>query len=87
MSNATAEGRIGMIMRSNERDPGEFTVRRVLSAAERRLVGPFVFVDHMAPAKFPPGKGIAVRPHPPKHFSRAQQGEEYLTVFRNLIGK
>ncbi|MGB5334989.1 MAG: hypothetical protein WBN07_05185 [Woeseiaceae bacterium] len=79
MSNATAEGRIEMLMRSNERDLGEFTVPRVLSAAERRMVGPFVVVDHMGAAKSPPGKGIAVRPHPPKDFSRAQQGEEYLS--------
>jgi redox-sensitive bicupin YhaK (pirin superfamily) len=28
------------------------------------MVGPFVFLDHMGPAVFPPGKGIAVRPHP-----------------------
>jgi redox-sensitive bicupin YhaK (pirin superfamily) len=28
------------------------------------MVGPFVFFDHMGPAEFPPGKGIAVRPHP-----------------------
>jgi redox-sensitive bicupin YhaK (pirin superfamily) len=43
---------------------GEFDVRRVLPAAERRMVGPFVFLDHMGPAVFPPGQGIAVRPHP-----------------------
>jgi len=36
----------------------------VLPAAQRRMVGPFVFLDHMGPAVFPPGKGIAVRPHP-----------------------
>ncbi|HVY66465.1 MAG TPA: pirin family protein [Gammaproteobacteria bacterium] len=46
------------------RSLGEFDVRRVLPAAERRMVGPFVFLDHMGPAVFPPGKGIAVRPHP-----------------------
>jgi redox-sensitive bicupin YhaK (pirin superfamily) len=46
------------------RDLGEFDVRRVLPAAQRRMVGPFVFFDHMGPAVFPPGKGIAVRPHP-----------------------
>jgi redox-sensitive bicupin YhaK (pirin superfamily) len=28
------------------------------------MVGPFVFLDHMGPAIFPPGQGIAVRPHP-----------------------
>lgn len=47
-----------------EKDLGEFTVRRVLPAARQRMVGPFVFFDHMGPAIFPPGKGIDVRPHP-----------------------
>jgi redox-sensitive bicupin YhaK (pirin superfamily) len=46
------------------RSLGEFDVRRVLPAAKRRMVGPFVFLDHMGPAVFPPGHGIAVRPHP-----------------------
>jgi len=46
------------------RSLGEFDVRRVLPAAKRRMVGPFVFLDHMGPAEFPPNHGIAVRPHP-----------------------
>ena len=46
------------------RSLGEFDVRRVLPAAKRRMVGPFVFLDHMGPAVFPPGSGINVRPHP-----------------------
>ena len=53
-----------MTIEPKERDLGEFTVRRVLPAARRRMVGPFVFFDHMGPAEFPPGEGIAVRPHP-----------------------
>ncbi len=64
MSELTADGAVDMIIRPNERDLGEFTVRRVLPAKARRMVGPFVFFDHMGPAEFPPGKGIAVRPHP-----------------------
>jgi hypothetical protein len=28
------------------------------------MVGPFVFLDHMGPAVFAPGLGMAVRPHP-----------------------
>jgi redox-sensitive bicupin YhaK (pirin superfamily) len=47
-----------------EKDLGEFSVRRVLPATQQRMVGPFVFFDHMGPATFPPGKGIDVRPHP-----------------------
>jgi redox-sensitive bicupin YhaK (pirin superfamily) len=39
-------------------------VRRVLPAPERRMVGSFIFFDHMGPAEFPPGQGIQVRPHP-----------------------
>jgi redox-sensitive bicupin YhaK (pirin superfamily) len=45
-------------------DLGDFSVRRALPAPERRMVGPFVFFDHMGPAEFPPGKSISVRPHP-----------------------
>lgn len=55
---------VDLVLRPRERDLGEFTVRRVLPAARRRAVGPFVFFDHMGPAEFPPGKGISVRPHP-----------------------
>lgn len=55
---------IEMILRPQTRDLGEFSVRRVLPATQRTMVGPFIFFDHMGPAEFPPGKGIAVRPHP-----------------------
>lgn len=53
-----------LIIRSRERDLGGFTVRRILPYATHRMVGPFVFFDHMGPATFPPGKGMDVRPHP-----------------------
>jgi redox-sensitive bicupin YhaK (pirin superfamily) len=46
------------------RDLGGFEVRRVLPSAQRRMVGPFVFLDQMGPAAFEPGQGIDVRPHP-----------------------
>ncbi|MCW5625149.1 MAG: pirin family protein [Burkholderiales bacterium] len=46
------------------RDIGGFTVRRCLPAAAVRLVGPFIFFDHMGPARFDAGHGIDVRPHP-----------------------
>jgi len=48
----------------HERDLGGFSVRRLLPSAARRMVGPFVFFDHMGPAEFGPGQGIDVRPHP-----------------------
>ncbi len=45
-------------------DLGEFSVRRLLPNAKQRAVGPWVFFDHMGPVTFPPGPGVAVRPHP-----------------------
>ena len=45
-------------------DLGGFQVRRAVPTLQARSVGPFVFVDHMGPALFEPGRGIDVRPHP-----------------------
>lgn len=46
------------------KDLGGFTVRRILPYATHRMVGPFIFFDHMGPAHFTSGHGIDVRPHP-----------------------
>jgi len=43
---------------------GGLEVGRVLPFVRRRMVGPFVFLDHMGPADFKVGEGIDVRPHP-----------------------
>ncbi len=55
---------IEMIITSRERDLGGFSVRRILPYATHRMVGPFIFFDHMGPAYFEPESGIDVRPHP-----------------------
>ena len=59
-----SNGSVQLIIEAQEKDLGEFTVRRVLPAPEKQMVGPFIFFDHMGPAEFPPGQGIQVRPHP-----------------------
>ena len=61
---ASTAGAVETIVRPRPRDLGGFEVRRVLPAAERRMVGPFVFLDQIGPARFAPGTGIDVRPHP-----------------------
>jgi redox-sensitive bicupin YhaK (pirin superfamily) len=43
---------------------GGFEVRRALPHKDRRMVGPFVFLDQMGPHVFHAGEGIDVRPHP-----------------------
>jgi hypothetical protein len=52
------------VIASRPRDLGGFQVRRLLPSAHRQMVGPFIFFDEMGPARFPPGRGIDVRPHP-----------------------
>jgi redox-sensitive bicupin YhaK (pirin superfamily) len=50
--------------RAHELGPG-FAVRRVLPSVKRRMVGPFIFLDHFGPLVVPPGgDGMEVRPHP-----------------------
>ena len=55
-----------LVIDQRRRDLGGFEVGRVLPAAKRRMVGPFVFFDHMGPVTFAPGiaKTVDVRPHP-----------------------
>ena len=55
---------IETMIESRHRDLGGFTVARLLPSSARRLVGPFIFFDHMGPAELAPGQGIDVRPHP-----------------------
>lgn len=44
--------------------PGGLHVRRAIPQRQRRSVGPFVFVDQMGPADFPPDGGADVLSHP-----------------------
>lgn len=55
---------VEMVIAGREKDLGGFNVRRVLPFAKRRMVGPWIFFDHMGPASLSPGEGINVRPHP-----------------------
>lgn len=55
---------IDLLVTARSRDLGGFSVRRVLPTALRRLIGPFIFYDHMGPAQMPVGEGMDVRPHP-----------------------
>ncbi len=57
---------IELIIDQRRKDLGGFEVGRVLPFAPHRMVGPFVFFDHMGPARFQPGfaRSVDVRPHP-----------------------
>lgn len=55
---------IDLVIVPRTADLGDFSVRRALPSARRRMVGPFIFLDHMGPTVFKAGHGVDVRPHP-----------------------
>ncbi|MEO3679063.1 pirin family protein [Rheinheimera sp. FR7-31] len=55
---------IELIIQPRETDLGDFKVKRLLPTRARKMVGPWIFFDHMGPAQFGPGQGVNVRPHP-----------------------
>lgn len=58
---------IEMVIEQRRRDlGGGFEVGRVLPFKKRRMVGPFIFFDHMGPLDLEPGldRSLDVRPHP-----------------------
>ncbi|MBI1405768.1 MAG: hypothetical protein GC145_06540 [Caulobacter sp.] len=57
---------IELVIDQRRKDLGGFEVGRVLPYAPHRMVGPFIFFDHMGPADFQPGfpRNVDVRPHP-----------------------
>jgi redox-sensitive bicupin YhaK (pirin superfamily) len=57
---------IELVIDQRRRDLGGFEVGRVLPFAKRRMVGPFIFFDHMGPADLRKGlpREADVRPHP-----------------------
>jgi redox-sensitive bicupin YhaK (pirin superfamily) len=64
MSASTITEPVALVIEARPRDLGGFGVRRALPAGARRMVGPFIFFDHIGPTELPPGHGIDVRPHP-----------------------
>src|ERR1700687_1844421 len=57
---------IEVVIDQRRRSIGSFEVGRVLPSAERYMVGPFIFFDHMGPVDLPKGlpHDVELRPHP-----------------------
>jgi redox-sensitive bicupin YhaK (pirin superfamily) len=55
---------VEMVIVPRAHDVGGFEVHRALPAAEKQMIGPFIFFDQMGPGEFLTGKGLDVRPHP-----------------------
>lgn len=54
----------GLIIEERSRDIGNFLVERLLPFRKKRMVGPFVFIDHMGPSTVGPEKYMDVVQHP-----------------------
>jgi redox-sensitive bicupin YhaK (pirin superfamily) len=57
---------LDIVIEARRHDLGGFEVGRVLPFRQRRMVGPFIFLDHMGPVDLPGPvpRSIDVRPHP-----------------------
>ncbi len=51
-------------LQARSKDIGGLAVRRLLPAAQRQAVGPFLFLDHFGPVELAAGGASDVRPHP-----------------------
>ncbi len=55
---------INLIIEERPSDIGNFLVGRLLPFREKRMVGPFAFIDHMGPAALNDHENLDVGPHP-----------------------
>lgn len=55
---------INLIIEERPRNIGNFMVGRLLPFKDKRMVGPFIFIDHMGPAKMTERENMDVPPHP-----------------------
>ncbi len=60
----TIQDPIELVIEPRPRDIDGLAVERVLPSFPRRMVGPFIFLDHMGPTVLRPPLAMDVRPHP-----------------------
>jgi len=75
-----------LILRSRLRPVGNSQVRRLLPAAKKQAVGPFLFFDHFGPEEHEPFADYDVRPHPHIGLSTVTYLFEGAMVHRDSIG-
>ncbi|MBO0323237.1 pirin family protein [Muricauda sp. CAU 1633] len=55
---------IGLIIEERSRDIGDFLVGRLIPFRKKRMIGPFIFIDHMGPTELGPARYMDVNQHP-----------------------
>lgn len=77
---------IELIIEERAADIGNFMVGRLLPFRQKRSVGPFVFIDHMGPAKLKDYQNLDVAPHPHIGLSTLTYLFEGAIMHRDSIG-
>jgi redox-sensitive bicupin YhaK (pirin superfamily) len=78
--------RLELIIEGRPRGVGTMTVSRLLPSPKRRLIGPFIFLDHMGPVDLAPGVGFDVLPHPHIGLSTVTYFLEGENIHRDSLG-
>ncbi len=55
---------IQLIIEERAADIGKFLVGRLLPFRQKRMIGPFIYIDHMGPIKLNEREQMDIRPHP-----------------------
>ena len=55
---------LGLIIEERSRDIGDFLVGRLIPFRKKRMIGPFIFIDHMGPTQLGPDHYMNVDQHP-----------------------
>lgn len=77
---------INLIIEERPSDIGNFLVGRLLPFRERRMVGPFAFIDHMGPAALSDHENLDVGPHPHIGLSTLTYLFEGAVMHRDSLG-
>ncbi len=76
----------GLIIEERSRDIGDFLVGRLIPFRKKRMVGPFIFIDHMGPSTIKPGHYMDIGQHPHIGLSTLTYLLEGQIVHRDALG-
>ncbi len=76
----------GLIIEERSRDIGDFLVGRLIPFRKKRMVGPFIFIDHMGPSVIKPGHYMDIGQHPHIGLSTLTYLLEGQVMHRDTLG-
>jgi redox-sensitive bicupin YhaK (pirin superfamily) len=77
---------IELIIEERAADIGNFMVGRLLPFREKRMVGPFIFIDHMGPVSMDKRHNMDIAPHPHIGLSTLTYLMEGSILHRDTLG-